>query len=128
MEGCPRPTVTAMMLPRRRVLVFAIGAAILGLTCGLLYPVVVVVRDGEAYAESAYNLRQIGLALLNYHQAHRGRLPPAAVRDKDDRPLLSWRVLLLPYLEHDDLYAQFKLDEPWDGPHNKALLEKMPRT
>jgi hypothetical protein len=42
------------------------------------------------------------------------------------KPLLSWRVALLPYLEHGDLHKQFKLDEPWDSEHNKPLLEKMP--
>ena len=53
---------------------------------------------------------------------------PADVVDKDGKPLLSWRVLLLPYIDQDTLYKQFKLDEPWDGPNNKALLEKMPKT
>lgn len=62
----------------------------------------------------------------NYHDDH-GRFPPAAVRDPAGRPLLSWRVLLLPYLEEDSLYRQFKLDEPWDSPHNKPLLAQMPR-
>ena len=52
--------------------------------------------------------------------------PPAALRDSGGLPLLSWRVLLLPYLGHNDLYRRFHLDEPWDGPHNKALLAEMP--
>src|SRR5262249_15980790 len=42
------------------------------------------------------------------------------------RPLLSWRVLVLPYLEQDQLYREFKLDEPWDSEHNKRLIEKIP--
>lgn len=61
----------------------------------------------------------------NYHDAH-GSLPPAAVRGPDGTPLLSWRVLLLPYLEGDDLYRQFRLDEPWDSDHNRTLLDRMP--
>jgi prepilin-type processing-associated H-X9-DG protein len=60
-----------------------------------------------------------------YEKAHR-RFPAAASHDKDGKPLLSWRVHLLPYLGHQDLYKQFKLDEPWDGPHNKKLLARMP--
>ena len=56
-----------------------------------------------------------------------GTLPPAATFDKDGSPLLSWRVLLLPYLEQRELYVQFHLDEPWDSPHNKPLIDKMPR-
>jgi hypothetical protein len=49
------------------------------------------------------------------------------VRGKDGRPLYSWRVLLLPSLEEPGLYDQFKLDEPWDSPHNLPLVDKMPR-
>jgi hypothetical protein len=43
----------------------------------------------------------------------------------DGQPLYSWRVLLLAYIE-DDLYKEFHLDEPWDSPHNIALLPRMP--
>src|SRR5262249_16425317 len=43
------------------------------------------------------------------------------------KPLLSWRVVLLPFLEEKDLYEQFKLDEPWDGPHNRELMQRMPK-
>ena len=42
-------------------------------------------------------------------------------------PLLSWRVLILPYLGEEELFKQFKIDEPWDSPHNRALVEKIPR-
>jgi uncharacterized protein (TIGR03067 family) len=72
------------------------------------------------------NLRQIGLAMHNYHDANR-RFPAAAIYSPDGKPLLSWRVALLPYIEQGALYRQFKLDEPWDSAHNKKLLEKMPR-
>jgi hypothetical protein len=63
--------------------------------------------------------------MLNYHDEH-GHLPPAVVYGYDGQPLYSWRVLLLPYIEHDDVYRQFRLDEPWDSPHNITLLPKMP--
>jgi Protein of unknown function (DUF1559) len=63
----------------------------------------------------------------NYAGEH-GTLPPAAVRSKDGKPLLSWRVLLLPHFEQDGLFKEFHLDEPWDSPHNIRLLERMPRT
>src|SRR5262249_28155596 len=64
-------------------------------------------------------------AMQAYQDEH-GRLPPAVLRARDGRPLLSWRVLLLPYLEGMELYRQFRLDEPWDSPNNKPLLSKMP--
>jgi hypothetical protein len=84
------------------------------------------VEEAAAAAQSANNLKQIGLAMHNYHDLH-GACPPAAVCDKTAKPLLSWRVLILPFIEQNDLYMQFKLDEPWDSEHNKKLLAKMPK-
>src|SRR4051794_1928370 len=82
--------------------------AIAGLCCGLACPLFVKVRDGEAYGYSASNLRQIGVALSDYHRVN-GRLPAPAMRSTDGMPLLSWRVELLPYLEQDNIYRQFRL-------------------
>jgi hypothetical protein len=74
---------------------------------------------------STNNLRQIGLAMHIYHDTH-GVFPPAASFTKDGKPLLSWRVHILPFIEQDQLYKEFKLDEPWDSEHNKKLIAKMP--
>jgi hypothetical protein len=71
------------------------------------------------------DLKQLALALHNYHDAN-GQFPPAALRSKAGKPLLSWRVAILPYVGQADLYKRFNLDEPWDGPTNKPLLAKMP--
>jgi hypothetical protein len=79
----------------------------------------------EHLTTSANNLRQIGLAFDNYHDALEH--VPRDITDKDGRPLLSWRVAILPYLEEERLYKQFKLDESWDSPNNKKLIEKMPK-
>lgn len=73
----------------------------------------------------AINLGRIGTALQSYHGVH-NHFPAAAIHDKDGKPLLSWRVELLPYLGANDLYKQFHLDEPWDSPHNRSLIDKMP--
>jgi hypothetical protein len=78
------------------------------------------------YRLAANNLKQAALAMQNFHDSF-GALPAAGITDKAGKPLLSWRVALLPYLEQGELYKQFKLDEPWDSDHNKKLLEKMPR-
>ncbi len=72
------------------------------------------------------NLKQVGLAMENYREVH-GRFPASATHGPDGKPLLSWRVAILPYLSENELYQSFKLDEPWDSPHNKPLLERMPR-
>lgn len=79
-------------------------------------------QTAAARSRSANNLKQIGLALHNYHDTY-GVLPAAAIVDKKGKPLLSWRVAILPFIEQDNLYKQFKLDEPWDSEHNKALAE-----
>jgi hypothetical protein len=71
-------------------------------------------------------LHQILIALHQYLDAN-GRFPAAAIYDKEKKPLLSWRVQLLPFLGETDLYKQFHLDEPWDSEHNKKLIEKMPK-
>jgi len=75
--------------------------------------------------EVRHKSEQIGLALHNYHDLN-NRFPPPAKLGKDDKKLLSWRVAILPYIEQQELYNQFHLDEPWDSDHNKKLIEKMP--
>jgi hypothetical protein len=79
----------------------------------------------EARDRTIDNLKILGLAMGWYAHVHDGRFPPAAIR-KEGEPLLSWRVALLPFLGQKALHVRFHLDEPWDSPHNKALLEEMP--
>jgi hypothetical protein len=74
---------------------------------------------------SEANLKKLGSATGRYVDKHK-TFPASANFDKSGKPLLSWRVHLLPYLEQDHLYRQFKLDEPWDSPTNKKLVAKMP--
>jgi Protein of unknown function (DUF1559) len=83
------------------------------------------VRVSAARMSSVNNLKQLALAMYNYESTY-GYFPAAAVYDKNGKPLLSWRVMILPYIEQDALYKEFHLDEPWDSDHNKKLLEKMP--
>jgi hypothetical protein len=78
---------------------------------------------GREHAKT--HLKQWGLAMHNYHDTHK-RLPPAATYAADDKPLLSWRVHLLPFVEEAELYKQFRLDEPWDSEHNRRLISQMP--
>ncbi len=82
-------------------------------------------RDNSPRAHSTNLMKQIALGMHNFHDTRR-RFPARAVFDKNGKPLLSWRVLLLPYLQEGNLYNQFHLDEPWDSPHNKKLIERMP--
>jgi prepilin-type processing-associated H-X9-DG protein len=69
-------------------------------------------------------LKQISLALYNYHEAH-GRLPPAYILGPDGKRWHSWRTLILPFLDQPKLYKQYRFDEPWDGEHNRTLWSQV---
>lgn len=77
--------------------------------------------------QATNNLKQLGLAMHNFHDSHK-RFPAAAQQDKDGKPLLSWRVQILPFIDQAPLFDQFHMDEPWDSPHNKALIKHIPPT
>jgi hypothetical protein len=82
----------------------------------------------KEWSETMDDLKQFGLALQNYHSVHKS-FPPPAILSKEGKPLLSWRVALLPFFEEREeskLYEQFHLDESWDSSHNKPLICKMP--
>jgi hypothetical protein len=76
-------------------------------------------------ARAKNNLKMLMLAFHNYHDTNGEAV--AAIVDNAGKPLLSWRVALLPYVEQDNLYKQFKLNEPWDSEHNKKLIEPTPK-
>jgi len=65
-------------------------------------------------------LKQIGLAFHNYHDTY-DTFPPAYIPDKDGKPMHSWRVLILPFMEEQALYNRYNFDEPWDSPGNLAV-------
>ena len=111
-------------ISRPRALATAIGLAILGMCLiGLLMPVTTAHR-GEAVWRSTCknNLKNIMLALHNYHDEY-GSFPPAFVTDKNGKPMHSWRVLLLPFIDESPLYKQYDFDKPWDSPENLKLLD-----
>jgi hypothetical protein len=103
-----------------------LGNAVVVLTLLALLGQSTVYGQAAAQRKSTNNLKQLALAMINYADVNQGTMPPATVYSKDGKALYSWRVLLLPYLEEQELYKQFKLDEPWDSKNNKPLLEKMP--
>jgi prepilin-type processing-associated H-X9-DG protein len=86
-----------------------------------------IIEDGVNFRRERgwcrHNLKRIGIALQHYHQEF-GSLPPAYIADESGKPMHSWRVLLLPYLEHRDLYNQYRFDEPWNGPNNGKLASQ----
>jgi hypothetical protein len=79
--------------------------------------------------QSVNNLKNIGLAMHSYHDANK-RLPPAgisSINDPTGKPILSWSVAILPYIDQGPLYNQFDLTQPWNHPTNKKLIARMPQ-
>ncbi len=95
------------------------------LTVALMLPAVRSAREAARRSQCVNNLKQIGLAMHNYHDSY-GCFPPAAITDKNGKPLLSWRVAILPFMESSPIYNKFHLDEPWNSPHNLTLLNPTP--
>ena len=91
----------------------------------LLLPAVQSAREAARRTQSANNLKQIGLAFHNFQDTHR-RFPGPANVGPDGKTVHSWRVAILPFLGEKELYAAYKLDEPWDSENNKKILDKMP--
>jgi hypothetical protein len=97
------------------------------LLIGLLLPAVSKVRDAAARTQDANNMRVIGLGLHNQHDSNAMMFGPYA-QDMGAGKMntgLSWRVGLLPYVEEAFLYQRFNTREPWDGPTNKPLSNKV---
>ncbi|HAA59759.1 MAG TPA: hypothetical protein DCE39_02370 [Planctomycetaceae bacterium] len=94
---------------------------------GLLLPAVQQAREAARRAQTKNNLKQLITALHNYHVTNR-HFPTQANYDNNGKPLLSWRVHILPYIDQQALYSRFKLNEPWNSPHNRQLIRLMPPT
>jgi hypothetical protein len=90
-----------------------------------LQPAILQSRKSAMRAQSINNMKQLAIAMYMYNDTHKS-FPPAYVA-KDGKPLLSWRVLVLPYIEQEELYKEFKLEEPWDSAHNRQLIKRMPK-
>ncbi|MDB5342732.1 MAG: hypothetical protein JWP89_1109 [Schlesneria sp.] len=89
------------------------------------YQIFSLARQKAQLSVSRAKLKQIGLALHNYHDKY-DCFPPAYTLGPDGKPWHSWRVLLLPFLDEQRLYDRYRFDEPWDGAHNRELQELRP--
>lgn len=86
----------------------------------LVLPAFSMARVNYRWASCKNDMRNLGLALQCYHDNY-GSFPPAYIADSNGKPMHSWRVLILPYIERQDIYDQYRFDEPWDGPNNSQL-------
>jgi prepilin-type processing-associated H-X9-DG protein len=120
--GVPLPPAGSGLPTLVIVLVVALVTMITfgGILVALFLPAVGAAREAARRSQCTNNLKQIALAMHNYHDAYKC-FPPAVITDRNGRPMRSWRVALLPFLEQSALYKAYKSDEPWDGPNNRAL-------
>ena len=102
------------------------GGFVSGASSGGSGGTVQAVRNAAQRGVGQAELKQVALALMNTEPDGQS-FPLGAICDANGKPLLSWRVAILPALEQDNLFKKFKLDEPWDSPHNKELLQYMPK-
>ena len=91
----------------------------------MMMPAIQSARDAARVAQGKNNLKQILLAFHNYHSVY-GHFPPQYLLGPDGKTKHSWRVAILPFLEQQELYEQYQLDEPWDSEANRKVLGQMP--
>jgi hypothetical protein len=106
------------------LIVLGVGAVCaVPILIALLLPAVQAAREAGRRVQSQNNMKQIAIAMLNYHDAM-NEFPPAVVTDANGQPLYSGRVLLLPFMEQQGLYEQFDKNSAWDSPANIALSQQ----
>lgn len=102
-------------------------AATIPLMVGLMLPAIQSARAAARRTQSANNMKQLGLAMHNYHAVHK-EFPAAVMTAEDGKTTYSWRVALLPFLDQKPLYDAYNFDEPWDSDDNLKVLKHMPNT
>lgn len=104
------------------------GLVILGILAVIVALFLPATRRGREPARRTQcrnNLKQIMLAMHNYSDVY-GGFPPAYTVDEQGQPLHSWRTLLLPYVDHAELYDSIDLSKSWDDPVNVAFASEIP--
>lgn len=130
-HGAPAYGAPAQRSSSAGILIVVLGGALVAMfMCGgvliaLLLPAVQAAREAARRSQCNNNLKQIGLAMQNYADVYK-EFPPAYLADAEGKPMHSWRVLILPYMEQEALYNRYRFDEPWDGPNNSRLAAEMP--
>lgn len=90
----------------------------------VVVPFVVRAREDARWSSCLGRLAQLHVALDNYRHDH-GHFPPAFIADENGTPVHSWRVLIQPYMHHEEVFERYDFSEPWNGPHNAALAKSV---
>ena len=94
-------------------------------TLAALAPSLIEARNRQRRLQCKSSLKQLAIAMHNYHDTHK-QFPPPVIIGPDGKTPVSWRVAILPFLDANELHKQYHFDEPWDSEHNKKLLDQMP--
>ncbi|MBI1248589.1 DUF1559 domain-containing protein [bacterium] len=112
----------------KSIVTMILGAGVLlwlGFCVIAVLPDILYGRIAARRNASSNQLKQLALALHHYHDAY-GRFPAAYLADADGKPMHSWRVLILPFLDEKDLFDRYDFDQPWNSPHNLAVAKQTP--
>ncbi len=113
------PAIIAVIIIFGGFIMLACG----GVLVGLMLPAVQAAREAARRVACQNNVKQIALAMHNYHDTY-GTFPPAYTIDESGEPLHSWRTLILPFMEGgNEVYRQIDLSKPWDDPANERFAE-----
>ena len=129
-DSCPYAAPDSVAHSRKsrlRAMLFSLGGVflIIIVLASLMLPAVRQARGPARLTQCRNNLKQIGLALHNYHDVY-GAFPPAHTVDENGTPLHSWRTLILPFIEAGPLLDSIDLSKPWDDPVNANARGQVP--
>lgn len=112
------------------VMAMIVGGTLVGLgllVVGLFFarPILATIGNATQQSNCEGNMTQLALAMQRYHDDH-GSYPPAYIANEAGEPMHSWRVLLLPYLEHGWMHDRYDFNQPWNSPQNAQVTQSMP--
>lgn len=126
----PQSTLAPGLAKKRKrlsLLDIVVLIGIVAVLVALLYPSTRSAPTPGRRTQCKNNLKMIALALHNYHDVY-AAFPPAYTVDENGQRLHSWRTLILPWMEQDELYKEIDLSKPWDHPTNAEAFNTTPQT
>ena len=119
----PAPDLATVRFSLRSLFLFVLLCSVgCGFVFRILLPAVRAAQQAADRASCVNNLKQIGIALQTYHDVY-GCFPAPFIPDANGKPMHSWRVALVPYMESGIFYSMYDFNRPWDSPANLRLAK-----
>lgn len=103
---------------------FVLAVLAIGLLAVFLMPSISKARAAAQRTQSMNNLKQIGLAMHNYHATY-NTLPPGGIYTAEDTPYNSWMTSILPFMEQAALWNTIDSHQPWTAPKNQGAFTNL---